>query len=81
MDKIDRDSFFSSDVTFGKCTVSRLLFADDLALLSSNEIDLQNALDWFFDASLDGGMKINSAKTDISCLSRHLFIVFSKKMK
>ena len=34
MDKIERDSSSSSGVTFGKCNVRRLLFADDLALLS-----------------------------------------------
>ena len=40
MDKIDRDSSSSSGFTFGECNVLRLVFADDLALLSSNESDL-----------------------------------------
>ena len=44
MDKIDRDSFFTSGVTFGECNDRRLLFADDLALFSSKKSDLQNAL-------------------------------------
>ena len=35
MDKIDRDSSSSGGVTFGECNVRRLLFADDLELLSS----------------------------------------------
>ena len=71
MDKIDRGSFSSSGVTFGECNVWRLLFADDLAYLSSNKSDLQYALDWFFDACLDAGMKISRAKTEIRCLSGH----------
>ena len=65
MDKIDRDSASCSSVTFEKCNVQCLLFADDLALLSLNKSDLQYALDWFSDACLDAGMKINVAKTEI----------------
>ena len=49
MDKIDRDSFSSSGDTFGECNVRRLLFADNLALLSSNKRDLQYALVCFSD--------------------------------
>ena len=59
--------------TFVECNVRRLLFADDLALLSSNKSDLHYALDWFSDACLDAGMKISTAKTEIMCLSRHPF--------
>ena len=70
MDKIDKDSS-SSDITFRECNVQCLLFADDLALLSLNKIDLQYALDWFSDACLDAGMKISIAETEIICLSRH----------
>ena len=71
MDKIKKYSSFSSGVTFGECNVWRLLFADNLALLSSNKSDLQYAFDWFSDACLDAGMKISTAKTEIMCLSRH----------
>ena len=71
MDKINKDSFSSSGVTFGEFNVQCLLFADDLALLSLNESDLQYALDQFFEACLDDGMKISTAKTEIMCLSRH----------
>ena len=71
LDKIDRDSFSISDITFGDCNVRRLLFIDDLALLSSNKSDLQYALNRFSDACLDAGMKITMAKTEIMCLSRH----------
>ena len=69
IDKIDRDSSSSSGVTFGECIVQCLLFADDLELLSSNKSDIQYALDRFFDACLDAGMKISSGKTEIMCLS------------
>ena len=65
MDKIDKDSSSSSGVTFGECNVWRLLFADGLALLSSNKSVLQYALDRFSDACLDAGIKINTAKTEI----------------
>ena len=71
MEKIDKDSFFSSGVTFWGCNVQRLLFADDLAMLSSDKSNLQYALDRFSCAFLDTGMKIITAKTDIMCLSRH----------
>ena len=62
MDKIDKDSFFSSGVIFGKYNVRRLLFADDLTLLNLNKSDLQYALDRFSDACLDAGMKISTTK-------------------
>ena len=55
MDKIDKDSSFSSGVTFGECNVWRQLFADDFALLSSNKSDLQYVLNRFFGACLDTG--------------------------
>ena len=70
MDKVDKYSSSNSGVTFGECNVRRLLFADDLALLSSKS-DLQYALDWFSDASLDAEMKISAAKTEIMYLSKH----------
>ena len=73
MDKIDTDSSSSSGVTFGECNIRRLLFADDLGLLSSEKSDLQYALNRFSNACLDAGMKISrpTAKTEIMCLSRH----------
>ena len=45
MDKIDKDSFCGSGITFGECNVWCLLFADEVALLSLNKSDLQYALD------------------------------------
>ena len=71
MDTIDGDNSSNSCVTFGECNVRRLLFADDLAMLSSNKSDLQNALDRFSDACLDAEMKYSTAKIEIVCLSRH----------
>ena len=57
MDKIDRNSSSSSDVTFVKCNVRSMLFVNDLALLSSNKSDLQYAIDRFPDACLDATSK------------------------
>ena len=71
MDKRDKNSSFSSGITFGECDVWCLLFADDLALLRSNKSDLQYKLDRFSYACLDAIMKISTTKTDIMCLSRH----------
>ena len=71
MDKIGKDSTSSSGVTFKKCNIRHLLFADDLALLSLNRNDLPYALDQFSDESSDAGMKINMAKTESMCLSSH----------
>ena len=81
MDKIGKDSSSSSGVTIRKYNVPRLLFVDDLGLLSSNKSDLQNALDGFSDICLDAGMKISTAETEIMCLPRHLSSVFSKQME
>ena len=71
IDKIERDSSSSSGITFGECKVWRLMFADHLALLSSNKSDLQYALDRFSDACLDCGMKISTVKTEIMCMLMH----------
>ena len=54
-----------------QCNVRRLLFADDLALLSSNKNNLLYALDQFSDACLDAEVKITTAKTEIMYLSKH----------
>ena len=63
--------FSSSGVTFRECNVRRLLFADDLALVSSSKSGLQYTLDRVSDACLDAEMKISAAKTKITCMSRH----------
>ena len=54
-----------------KFTFSRLLFADDLVLLSSTESGLQRALNSFADACNTAGMKISTAKTEVLHLSRN----------
>ena len=54
--------------TIGNCKISRLLFADDLVLLSSTESGLQRALNSFADAcdSCDtAGMKISPVKAEV----------------
>ena len=56
---MDKDSSSSRGITFREFNVWQLLFANDLGLLSSDETDLQHALDWFSDACLDAEMKIN----------------------
>ena len=77
--EIDKDSSSSSDVTFGECNIWLLLFADDLALLSSNKSDLHYALGRSSDACLDAEMKISTTKTEIMCLSRHPPVFFPNK--
>ena len=53
-----------------KLHINRLLFADDLVLLSSTESGLQCALNSFADASNTAGMKISTAKTEVLHLLR-----------
>ena len=81
MDKIDKDSSFSSGVTFGECNARRLLFADDLALFSSNKSDFQYVLDRFSDACLDAGMKISTAKLRLRVCQGTLSSVLFKQIE
>ena len=55
----------------GNCKISRLLFADDLFLLSSTESVLQRALNSFANACNTAGMKISTAKTEVLHFSRN----------
>ena len=57
--------------TIGNFKISRLLFADDLVLLSSSESGLQRALNSFADACNTAGTKISTAKTEVLPLSRN----------
>ena len=57
--------------TTGNYKISRLLFADDLVLLSSTKPGLQRALNSFADACNTAGMKISTAKTEVLHPSRH----------
>ena len=68
---IDKCSQADECATIGNCKISRLLFADDLVLLSSPESGLQRALNSFADACNTAGMKISTAKTEVLHLSRN----------
>ena len=71
MNWIDKCSQADGCATIGNCKISRLLFADDLVLLSSAESGLQRALNSFADACNTAGMKISTAKTEVLHLSRN----------
>ena len=71
MNWIDKYSQADECATIGNCKISRLLFADDLVLLSSTESGLQRALNSFADACNTAGMKISTAKTEVLHLSRN----------
>ena len=71
MNWIDKCSQADECATIGNCKISRLLFADDLVLLSSTESGLQRALNSFADACDAPGMKIGTAKTEKVHLSRN----------
>ena len=53
------------------CKISRLLFPQDLVLLSSIEFDLLRTLDSFADACDAAGMKISTAKTEVLHFSKN----------
>ena len=71
MNWIDKCSQADECATIGKCKLSRLLFADDLILLSSAESGHQRALNSLTDACNTAGMKISTAKTEVLHLSRN----------
>ena len=71
MNWIDKCSQADECATIGNCKISRLLFADDLVLLSSTESGLQRALNSFADACNTAGVKISMAKTAVPYLSRN----------
>ena len=66
MNWIDKCSQADECATIGNCKISRLLFADDLVLLSSTESGLQRALNSFADACNTVGIKISTAKTEVA---------------
>ena len=71
MNWIDKCSQADECATIGNCKISRLLFADDLVLLSSTESGLQRVLNSFADACNTAGMIISTAKTEVLHLSRN----------
>ena len=70
MNWIDKCSQADECATIGNCKISRLLFADDLVLLSSTESGLQRGLNSFADACNTARIKISTAKTEVLHLSR-----------
>ena len=70
MDKIVKKSESCGGVKIGDCTIQRLLFADDIALLDSTQNGLQQTLDRFSEAGSVAGNKISTTKREIMCLSR-----------
>ena len=71
MNWIDKYTQADECATIGNCKISRLLYAEDLVLLSSTESYLQRALNSFADACDTAGMKISTAKTELLHLSRN----------
>ena len=71
MNWIDECSQADECATIGNCKINRMLFADDLVLLSSTESGLQRALNSFADACNTAGMKISTAKTEVLHLPRN----------
>ena len=57
--------------TIGNCKISRLLFADDLVVLSLTESGLQRALNSFADAYDTAGTNISTVKTEVLHLLRN----------
>ena len=68
---IDKCSQADECAATGNCKISRLLFADDLVLLSLTESGLQHASNSFGNACDSAGMKISTAKTEVLHLSRN----------
>ena len=71
MNWIDKSSQADECAMIGNCKISRLLFADDLVLLSFTESGFQRALNIFADACDTARMKRSTAKTEIPYLSRN----------
>ena len=70
MNWIDKCSQADECATIENCKISRLLFANDLVLLSSTKSGLQRPLNSFANARYTAGMKISTAKTEVLHLSR-----------
>jgi hypothetical protein len=71
MDGIARRSLCHESVRIGDVNVGHLLFADDLAILSSSKSGLQAALDRFAEECELASMKVNTAKTETMVISRN----------
>ena len=78
MNWIDKRSQADECDMIENCKISRLLFTDDLVLLSSTESGLQRALNSFADACNTAGMKISTTKTEVLHLSETLISAYYK---
>ena len=65
MNWIDKCSHADECASTENCKISRLLFADDLVLLSSTESGLQRVLNSFADTRDTAEMKKSTAKTEV----------------
>ena len=65
-------SLDNSDIgaTISGFLCSNLRFADDIALLSESETDLQSQIDSLHTYSTRFGLKISTSKTEVQCISR-----------
>ena len=70
MDKLVKDCKFVSDVKVKDYSLSSLLYADDLVLISRNAKGLQHNLERLSRACDEFGMKINLEKTKTMVISR-----------
>ena len=70
MDRISRRSHGPESVRFGSHRIASLLFADDVVLLASSNLDLQCALGRFAAECKAAGMKISTSTSEAMVLDR-----------
>jgi len=78
MNWINKRSQTNECSTIGNCKINRLLFANDLVLLSSTESGLQSALYVFAAACDNVGMKISTTITEVVIFRKTLISVHCK---
>ena len=78
MNWIDKYSQADECATIGNCKISRLLFSDDLVVLSFTESGLQRALNSFADACNTAGMKMSTVKTEVLHFQETLISAYYK---
>ena len=71
MNWIDKCGQADECASIENCKINRLLFADDVVLISSTESGLQRTLNSFADTRDAAEMKISTAKSEIIHLSRY----------
>ena len=79
MNWTDKSSQANKCAMKGNCEISRLLFADDLVVLSSTESGLQRALNSFADACNTAGMKVSSVKVRYFIFQETLIYAFTSE--